>query len=309
MLNLHHAASRLPGGRVVSGGVSFRAPGHGPGDMSARILPNAEMRNGYVVTSFAGDDPLALRDFIDAQCGLSRWGERARQERPDPHEAARQEHAREQQQIAREAEDKIKAERVRAVWQQAERDPRGTLVERYLNEHRKVNLPFDVCGHAIRFHPAGPWEATRVPMMLCAFRDIYTDEVVGLHRTRLDSVTAAEVGRKMLGRAKGAAIKLTHDSEVTMGLVLAEGVETGLAGIMLGLRPMWVTGSVGGIKVFPVLSGIEALTVCAETDDSGANAAAIEQVGTRCAEAGREVLIAVPTVSGDLNDAIRNGGR
>ena len=311
MLNLHHAASCLPGGRVISGGVSFQGLGHRAGDMSARLLPDPDARNGYIVTSFAGDDPLMLRDYVDERCGLPRWEERTRdrEERIDPHAVARQERAREQQRLAREAEAAIKAERVRRIWDEAERDPRNGLVERYLDRHRGLALPHSVCGHAIRFHAAGPWETERAPMMLSCFRDIVTNEVVGLHRTRLDPVTAAKVDRKMLGRAKGAAIKLTHDSEVSMGLVLAEGVETGLAGMMLGLSPMWVVGSVIGIEAFPVLGGIEALTVCAETGDGGANAAAIEQVGTRWAEAGREVLIVAPKVPGDLNDAIREALR
>lgn len=305
MLNLRYAASCLPDGRVVSGGVSFRAPGHRPGDMSARILPNAEMRNGYVVTSFAGDDPLMLRDFIDAQCGLSLWKERAQKECTDPHEAARQERARGQQQTVREVDDKSKVERVRWIWREAERDPRGTLVERYLNEHRRVNLPPDVCGHAIRFHPAGPWKTMRVPMMLCAFRDIYTNEVVGLHRTLLDPVTGVKVDRRMLGRAKRAAIKLSHDSEVTMGLHVAEGVESALAGLMLGMSPMWAMGSSGGIGDLPVLGGIECLTLCAEAGE--ASDQAVEQVGTRWTQAERNVRVCRSRYGSDLNDAIKGG--
>lgn len=305
MLNLHHAASCLPGGRVISGGVSFQGIGHRTGDMSARLLPDPDARNGYVVTSFAGDDPLMLRDYVDERCGLPRWDERARdrEERADPRELARQERAREQQRLARETEAKIKAERVGRIWDEAERDPRGSLVERYLNQHRKLALPGSVCGHAVRFHPAGPWEAERAPMMLCAYRDIATNEVVGLHRTRLDPMTGEKLGRKMLGRAGGAAIKLTHDSEVTMGLALAEGVESALAGMAVGLVPMWATGSVGGIASFPVLSGIEALTVCAET--GAASEAAVQQVGIRWSEAGREVDVVIPRAGSDLNDALK----
>ncbi|MGU3541031.1 DUF7146 domain-containing protein [Methylobacterium sp. A54F] len=308
MLTLHDFARSLQG-KVMSGGVSFRAPNHGPGDLSGRILIDPSMRNGYSVTSFAGDDPLALRDYVDMTCGLPRWEARDRIERPDPREVARQERAREQQRVAREAEARIKAERVVRIWREAERDPRGSLVERYLAEHRKLILPLGVCGHAVRFHPAGPWEGERVPMMLCAFRDLRTDEVVGLHRTRLDPVTGAKVGRKMLGRALGAAVKLTPDAEVIAGLALAEGIESGLAGMTLGFRPMWAAGSVSGIAAFPVLPGVEALTVCAETGDSGASAAAVEQVGSRWCDAQREVLVVTPRVTGDLNDAIREAGR
>ncbi|MCJ2018026.1 toprim domain-containing protein [Methylobacterium sp. E-065] len=139
-------------------------------------------------------------------------------------------------------------------------------------------------------------------MMLCAYRDIATDEVVGLHRTRLDPMTGEKLGRKMLGRAGGAAIKLTHDSEVTMGLALAEGVESALAGMALGLVPIWAAGSVSGIAAFPVLSGIEALTICAET--GAPSEKAVEEVGTRWTEAGREVDVVAPRTGSDLNDAL-----
>nr|WP_276592638.1 MULTISPECIES: toprim domain-containing protein [unclassified Methylobacterium] len=306
-MNLHRAASCLPGGRVISGGVSFRAPGHRAGDMSARILPAADKRNGYSVTSFAGDDPLYLRDFIDAQCGLPRWEERERQQPLYPRELAHQERVREQQRVARETEARIKAERVVRIWREAQVDPRGSLVETYLNKHRGLELPRGVCGHAIRFHPAGPWEGQRVPMMLCAYRDIRTDDVVGLHRTRLDPGAAYKVGRKMLGRAGGAAIKLTPDAEVTMGLALAEGIESALAGMALGLVPMWATGSVGGIAAFPILSGIASLTICAETGAASENA--VEEVGIRWSEAGHEVRICRPRHGCDLNDAIRGANR
>lgn len=304
MLNLQHAASCLPGGRVISGGVSFQGLGHRLGDMSARLLPDPDARNGYIVTSFAGDDPLMLRDYVDDRCGLPRWEARAhdREERIDPCELARQERAREQQRLAREAEAAIKAERVRRIWDEAERDPRGSLVERYLNQHRKLDLPASVCGHAVRFHARGPWENERAPLMLCSLRDIHTNEVVGLHRTRLDPDTGGKVGRKMLGRAGGAAIKLTADSEVTMGLALAEGVESALAGMALGLVPMWATGSVGGIAAFPVLSGIEALTICAEA--GAPSEKAVEEVGTRWTKARREVDVVAPRAGSDLNDAL-----
>jgi hypothetical protein len=57
---------------------------------------------------------------------------------------------------------------------------------------------------------------------------------------------------------------------------------------------------------FPVLAGIEALTIVGETDDHGASARAIEQCGNRWADAGREVLVIRAKVGGDLNDAIRS---
>ena len=306
-MTLQQFASALRG-KVVSGGVSFAPEGHGPGDASGRLFIDPTARNGYRIACLSPkDDPMRARDYVDRQCCLPRWevdgGRRDELERIDPQEVARRDRAREQLRLAREAEDRIKAERIGRVWQEAEPDARNTLVARYLDEHRHLDLPRDVCGHAVRFHPTGPWEGERVPMMLCALRDIHTDEVVGLHRTRLDPVTAAKVDRKMLGRAKNTAIKLTDDSEVTTGLHIAEGVESALAGMAIGFTPMWAMGSVGGIAAFPVLSGIECLTICAETGE--ASAAAVEQVGARWSEAGRELRVCHPRHGSDLNDAIR----
>ena len=56
---------------------------------------------------------------------------------------------------------------------------------------------------------------------------------------------------------------------------------------------------------FPVLSGIESLTMLAETDDSGANARAVETCGERWSAAGREVIVATPRVVGDILDAMK----
>ncbi len=92
-------------------------------------------------------------------------------------------------------------------------------------------LPEAACGYTIRFHTTlDRGKGQRAPMMLCAFRDIATDEVVGLHRTRLDPTTGAKIDRKMLGRAGGAAIKLTPDADVTMGLALPRASRARLPG-------------------------------------------------------------------------------
>jgi hypothetical protein len=59
--------------------------------------------------------------------------------------------------------------------------------------------------------------------------------------------------------------------------------------MVFGFAPAWALGSAGGIRTFPVLSGIEALTILAETDDSGANEHAIRKCFSRWSAAGREV--------------------
>ena len=59
----------------------------------------------------------------------------------------------------------------------------------------------------------------------------------------------------------------------------------------------WHAGAIGA---FPVLSGIDALTILANLTR---NARAVEQCGNRWCDAGREVLV-VRSAVGDMNDAI-----
>jgi putative DNA primase/helicase len=66
---------------------------------------------------------------------------------------------------------------------------------------------------------------------------------------------------------------------------------------------VWALGSSGPIESFPVLSGIESLTILAER--CPASAEAIEVCGRRWRAAGREVLVNRPIVGKDLNDSWR----
>ena len=172
-------------------------------------------------------------------------------------------------------------------------DP-GTLVKRYL-ESRDLTLDADIARAVVRGHPG-------IGAMICLFRDIRTDEPKAISRTFIDN-EGRKLSRKFLGRVGGCAIKLDADGEVLGGLHICEGVETGLAARQLGLRPTWALGSAGAIASFPILSGVECLTLMREHDD--ASARATEQCAARWHAAGRQVIINELTVGSDLNDAIR----
>ena len=103
----------------------------------------------------------------------------------------------------------------------------------------------------------------------------------------------------------GYLIRLSPDDDVLGGLHIAEGIETALTGMSKGLRPMWAVGSTSMMTKFPVLPGIEALTIVADNDDNGAGERACEACAARWHAAGREVFIIQPTIGKDLNDAIR----
>jgi putative DNA primase/helicase len=88
--------------------------------------------------------------------------------------------------------------------------------------------------------------------MIVAMRSIATNEITAIQRTRL-SQHAEKIGRRMLGRARDAAIKLDADESVTDRLTIGEGIETCMTAQQIGLTPTWAMGSVGPIEAFPVL--------------------------------------------------------
>jgi hypothetical protein len=138
--------------------------------------------------------------------------------------------------------------------------------------------------------------------MIALFRDIISNKRLAVHRTAL-TPSGQKVARKMLGPVRGAAIKLDSDADVTFGLISGEGIETCLAARQIGFRPVWALGDANGIKTFPLLPGIEALTILAE--ECRVNAAAIQACGERWTAAGREVIIVRPRIGKDVNDAVR----
>jgi hypothetical protein len=154
----------------------------------------------------------------------------------------------------------------------------------------------------VRFHPSLNFEERKVGAVVALFRDIATNKPCGIHRTFLDD-DAHKLGRKMLGRVRGAAIKLDDDASVTIGLTIGEGLETCLAARLAGFRPVWALGSATAIASFPILPGIETITILGEVEHSGANRRATEQCAARWHKAGREVLVVTPLVGKDLNDA------
>jgi hypothetical protein len=175
-------------------------------------------------------------------------------------------------------------------------DPRGTLAERYLNG-RGLDLGDDLASEVIRWH-AG------LGAMVALFRNIETDEPQAVSRTYLDG-NARKTERKFLGPVGGAAIKLDADDTVLAGLHVGEGIETCMTGRQYeGRKPTWALGSAGVLADFPVLNGIETLTVFAEKD-CVANANSIKTCGARWQDAGRGVLINMPLAGKDLNDCIQ----
>ena len=113
---------------------------------------------------------------------------------------------------------------------------------------------------------------------------------------------------KTLGKPAGI-IRLSEDADVLEGLHLAEGLESALSAMSKGFRPMWATGSTALMAKFPVLSGIEALTIIADHDANGAGERAAAEVASRWREAGGETHVYLREVLGDFNDVLLETAR
>jgi putative DNA primase/helicase len=159
----------------------------------------------------------------------------------------------------------------------------------------------------LHYHPACPRGRERGPAMVALMTDIRTGEPCGVHRTFLapDGRSKADCkpNKMMLGRSKGAVIRLTPDEDVGHGLGLVEGIENGLSVLAVGWAPVWVALWAGGMADFPVLDGIEALTLFADHDGPGQKAA--QACAQRWHAAGREVTIRTPHTPGqDWNEVL-----
>ena len=286
-LDLRTIAHRL-GGEVSGRQVLAPGPNHSARDRSLSVRLSWQAPDGFLVFSHAGDDFAACRDHVRVKLGLPQL---APTRRDAPVAPAPSDHAA---RIARAAR----------IWNDAG-DAHGTIVERYL-KNRGLDLPNGT--DVLRFNPKTPWQEddgslVYTACMITVLRSITTDKIQCVQRTRL-SANGVKLGRKMLGLAAGAAIKLDADDAVTMGLAIGEGTETVLAAQQLGFRPAWALGSAGAIAVFPLLVGIECLTILGERD--AANARAVEECASRWHQAGREVVIVEPKIGNDINDALRS---
>jgi putative DNA primase/helicase len=207
------------------------------------------------------------------------------------------------------------------MWKQA--GPiNDTPAAMYLQSRGVLEPALEAGESVLRFHPNCPFgNCSWHPCMLALMRDITSNEPRAVQRTALTQALVQAVSRNAfaefkeaggrvvrmtLGPMTGTAIKLSHDEDVTEGLTIGEGTESVLAAMLLGFRPAWALGGTSGVKAFPVLSGIDALTILVDNDASGAGQNAAEQCSKHWIEAGHEVFRAVPNRCGDdFNDVLK----
>jgi hypothetical protein len=289
MLDIRTIASILGGDVIGKNSCNVPGPGHSKADRSLSITID-DRQGRIIVCSHAGDDWKVCKDYVRERLGLDQW-ERIGDRRStfvvinsgiD------------------DDKEKKKAFALR-IWSQSV-NPIGTIVEHYLREHRGLALDTDIAGSVVRFHGSLYFDAfNRCPGMVCLLQNVVTDEPCGIHRTFLDRDTGAKIDRKMLGIAKGAAIKFDADPQSV--LTIGEGIETVLSARAAGYSPAWALGSSGAVKAFPVLTKLAELTILEENDPTSRRD--VKACAKRYLDARRPVNILTSHVGNDFNDAWR----
>ena len=162
----------------------------------------------------------------------------------------------------------------------------------------------------LRWHPAlkHPPSGLAGPALIALVTDAATGKPLTLHRTwiRADGNKApVDPPRMLLGghRKAGGVVRLWPDEAVTMGLGVAEGIETALS-LAHAFTPVWACIDASNLAAFPVLEGVESLAIAVDHDFAGI--AAANTCAERWTAAGREVrVVMAATPKADLNDLAR----
>jgi putative DNA primase/helicase len=163
----------------------------------------------------------------------------------------------------------------------------GTLGETYFVEHRGIVISnLGDLSHSLRWNE-------RIRAVVGLMTDPISNVATGVHRILLDRI-GAKTERKMLGRQ--GVVRLSPDEDVIYGLGLAEGIEDALAILASGWSPIWAATSAGSIARFPVLNGIDALTIFSDADRVGYDAA--RACGDRWRSADKEAAVLPPPLNG-----------
>jgi len=189
----------------------------------------------------------------------------------------------------------------RQLW--AECGPISGTAASYLQARRCAIPPAD---GDLRWHPALKHPSGHVgPALVGLITHAGSCEPLSLHRTWITPTGKARVqpAKLMLKghQTRDGVIRLWPDEAVTYGLGIAEGIETTLT-LAHVFQPAWCVLDAGHLAKFSPLPGIESLTIAADADQVGIQAA--RACAAAWVAAGKEVFIRAAE-AGDLNDTAR----
>jgi hypothetical protein len=283
----------------------------------------------------AGGDTIAAemhlggRSFVDAVRALigEDAGTPTRRQRMPDEIAARA--AREVERKRAEAEEWARNESSAAKIIARLQPVAGTPGEAYLRDVRKIDVDHWAIRQALQDVETLGWcERTYFRQdghvlngqWLGAIIAILTDPVTGeptggITRTYLHQGKKVCRAKSLGGVGRLGVVRLSPDDEVATGLHGCEGLESALSGMQMNFCPMWAFGSTATMEAFPVLPGVECLTIIADNDrktpdEIAAGDKAARKVCQRWADAGREAVMKRSKTPGeDANDIIKRRAR
>jgi putative DNA primase/helicase len=178
----------------------------------------------------------------------------------------------------------------------------GSPVRRYLRS-RGIQMPSQ---HCLRWAPACRHPSGRgLPAMLARIDNV-DGELIGVHRTflRPDGSGKANVEpqKAMLGLAAGGAVRLGAAEDT---LLIGEGIETTMAGMVATGLPGWAALSTSGLVTLALPPNVRQVVILADHDANGAGKRAARAAAQRWLSEGRRVRIAMPPEPGtDFNDLL-----
>jgi putative DNA primase/helicase len=315
--SLPDIARRL-GGKVYSGRILCPGPGHSAKDASLSVW--LERDGGLHVHSFSGDQWTDCMDYVRSALNMptfepGKCRQTAAKDLRTPQERLAAALQAWEKDVADRRQDALSANR---LWSRAV-DPGGSIMVANYFSRRGLEPDEGMAGRLFRFLEDCNRGGEKAPALLVRFAPIVhpaeavpwgeDPPVTCIQRIFLDpGKPKGHDGKWLMGHPFSLpkpflhdgivttgpaeplqAMKLTPDEEVSMGLHLSEGFETGLAAMMAGFRPLWATYSAEALARFPTLPGVEAVTILADHDQAGLTAAFA--CAQRWRDAAREAVI------------------
>ncbi|OJW47894.1 MAG: hypothetical protein BGO67_03115 [Alphaproteobacteria bacterium 41-28] len=218
-------------------------------------------------------------------------------------------------------EDQQKIQKAQALWEKGV-PIQGTLAERYLREHRKIegDLPQDL--RYLPFFKTRPYESRELgnnvsektyPCLMAAARSV-EGKITAVQPTFLDPEIAAkatiETPKKSFGILKGSAVALQTSKDSNI-LFVAEGIETALSIKEAGVRgTIKATLGLSNIKRLETEGQKFSIVVCADHDPPGSPASkSLEKSVQALQEKGFMITVIKPEhIHEDFNDALKRDG-
>jgi hypothetical protein len=265
------AITKALGGKWAGSYGLARCPVHADRTPSLKVKDDARKSDGIDVICFADCDWRDIKDTLKRQGLLPEFVPSA------PPKLAKL------TVVAPSVDDDTdqRLERALRLWDASKPLTPDTLGWKYFTEHRGLDIGKLKLDHALLYHPG-------FDAVIALMTDPVTNEPRGIHRTFLNP-NGSKRERKMLGRQ--GMVRVSPDEDVTYGLGLTEGIEDALSYLVVGWAPVWAATSAGAMAKFPVLGGVEALTIFPDKDENEVGQSAAIKCADRWALAGREVFI------------------